>query len=449
MTRSLETRAELVKLGRLLGTSPAELAFLEALSHEELAELRRRATDALFDADASHLKRAASASKLLPASVLAQIASRVFGPVLVGRIAGMIETSRAIDVAARLPTSFLADVACELDPRRVASILSKIPVDAVVAVARELALRQEHITLGRLVGHVSPSAVAQAMAALEPEVLLRTAFVLEGKERLDALIGLVPPDRLAGVLRAADSERLWPEALALLGDVGDDRRGVLADLAADQGEAFLESLVQQVHAEALFEALLPVVRAMSHASRSRFARTRAVREPEVLVAIVDAAARHALWPTLLAIVEQMDRDVVERIGELLADADAAILESLLRTASRERLFPALLRIAESMQYAHWARLVRVGTEGRWTESEALLEELVPALAEAAHETGCWEIGLSLLVEVDPALKHRLVAPTTRLPVELRRRAASESRAASVFESLGVLGPALEHDLPAG
>ena len=59
-----------------------------------------------------------------------------------------------------------------------------------------------------------------------------TAFVLEGKERLDHVIALLPDERLARMLDVVAVERLWIEALDLLAHLGDaqlDRLGRLAD----------------------------------------------------------------------------------------------------------------------------------------------------------------------------------------------------------------------------
>jgi hypothetical protein len=85
--------------------------------------LRERATDRLFDADGHALQRIAAASKLLPAAVAAAIGQRAFGPLLCARIAGRLDPGRGVDLAARLPAEFLADVAVELDPRRAGEII--------------------------------------------------------------------------------------------------------------------------------------------------------------------------------------------------------------------------------------------------------------------------------------------------------------------------------------
>ena len=46
-----------------------------------------------------------------------------------------------MDVAAKLPTEFLADVAVELDPRRASDVIAGMPAEQVAAVTRELTRR--------------------------------------------------------------------------------------------------------------------------------------------------------------------------------------------------------------------------------------------------------------------------------------------------------------------
>jgi hypothetical protein len=104
-----------MKLARLLGREPHDLAYLERLAADDLRRLRDGVTEVLYDADAAVLRRMAAASRVLPVGVIATLAQRAFGPLLSARLAGLLDLDRAVAVAERLPPDFLADVAA---PRR-------------------------------------------------------------------------------------------------------------------------------------------------------------------------------------------------------------------------------------------------------------------------------------------------------------------------------------------
>jgi hypothetical protein len=295
MSERLEARAEVIKLARLLSVDDGELAFLEALPPSELRQFREQATNRLFDAGARMLGRVGAAARLVPSGVAATIAQRSFGPLLCARAAGTVDTDKAIDVAKRLPPEFLADVTVEIDPRRVADIIANVPESLVVPVARELGRREEHVTMGRFIAYVPDHAIAAAIGALDDEAMLRTAFVLEDKDRIDHAIGLLPPERLPGILRRASELGIWPEALDLLDHLSEERRGPIADVVADLDEAVVAELVVAVHAAGLWDGLLPVVRTMSEGPRRRIAAHGAFHDRAVLTDIIVAAAEQGLW----------------------------------------------------------------------------------------------------------------------------------------------------------
>jgi hypothetical protein len=77
--------------------------------------------------------------------------------------------------------------------------------------------------MGRFVGHLGDEALRASIATLDDATLVRTAFVLEERERLDALADLVGEDRIAGLAEVAERDGLWPEALDLLTHLDRDR----------------------------------------------------------------------------------------------------------------------------------------------------------------------------------------------------------------------------------
>jgi hypothetical protein len=232
---SLATRAELMKLARLLEVEVDELGYLDGVAPDQLRVLREHVTEVIFDSGGSALRRLAGASRLLPTGVIAAIAEHAFGPVLAARIAGLLDPGRAADVAAKLPTPFLAQVAVHLDPRRAVEVLAQIPAPRIAEVARALIATREHVTLGRFVGHLPDEAIGLSVAAMDDLTVLTVAFVIEERAGIARVLALMEADRLDGLLDAAVGTELWPEVLGLLDDVpAGIRRRVQGSRTADR-----------------------------------------------------------------------------------------------------------------------------------------------------------------------------------------------------------------------
>lgn len=351
MSEVLDARAEVLKLARLLDIDAHELSYLSGLPSTEVRGLRERATDRLFTS-APGLASAAAAAKLIPSGLVATIAQRAFGPMLCARAAGGADTGKAIDVAKRLPTEFLADVAVHLDPRRTAAIIAEVPAEIVVPVAQELGVRREHVTMGRFLAFVPDHGIAAAIGALDDETMLRTAFVLEHKERLDHAIGLLPPERLPGIIDTAARLELWSEAFDLLGHVSDERLGPIAEVVADLPEGTVAALVRAVSTDGLWATLLPVVRLMNDEARVRIAAISPFHETEVLADILRAATSEdaaGLWSELVPLVDALPDEAHSRIAGLVTTLEPAALDVLLRDAVPEpELLGTLLRLVDRM-----------------------------------------------------------------------------------------------------
>lgn len=225
-------RGELLKLARLLRRDPDSLAYLERLDPDDLRELREQATEMLFSAHAGALGRLAAASKLLPAGVTASIAERALGPVLTARIAGVLEPERAVEVAAKLSGPFLADVASELDPRRAGPVIALIPADQIAAITRELVRRQEHVTVGRFVGHLSAAARLAALVELDSDTRAQVVFLVEDAAGLEQLFADVPVAERPELLDAAARAGLSAELLEVVSRLPVPLRDSYLELAA-------------------------------------------------------------------------------------------------------------------------------------------------------------------------------------------------------------------------
>lgn len=413
MSQRLEISAEILKLARLIDVEPSRLGFLESVPPEELRELREGVTSVIFDAGAQSLKRVAAGAKLLPSALVATIAQKSFGALLCARAAGAVDPAKAIDVARRLPADFLADVTIQLDPRRVADIISRVPKELVVPVAAELGKREEHVTMGRFLAYVPDHAVVAAMTALSDEAMLRTAFVLEHKDRLDHALGLLPPERLPGIISAASQLSLWPEALDLLEHLSDVRRGPVADVVAEQSPEAIESLVAAVSAAGIWENLLPVVGVMSEAHRFQLAAVPAFHQPQVLGEILAAAADSGLWvdlvPLLRALPDATFALVPRLLVELPDEALAAIVTEAVESVELLEPFTDLLSRMDEENVEHVVALidsdhatlgkVLVDAVTDRPEIRAVLEQL-PAHILAAIESAADRLGLR--AELDAA-----------------------------------------------
>ncbi len=228
--KSLQAQAEILKLARLLDREPDSLAYLERISADELRGLREQVTELLFASSNKTLTRLAAASRLLPVGVVAAIAEHAFGPLLAARVTDLLEPKRAVEIAARLSPEFLADIAIELDPRRARDVVAAMPAAQIRSITGELVRREEYVTMGRFVGQMPDESLRAALDLIDDPGLLRIAFVLEHKDRLDGLLELVGAARLERLSEAAVDPDLWPEVLDLLTHVDAGHRRELIEL---------------------------------------------------------------------------------------------------------------------------------------------------------------------------------------------------------------------------
>ena len=477
MSVALEIRAEIVKLARVLGDPPEELAYLERVAPEDLRALRELATDALFEGDSDRLYKLALVSRVIPTALAAKIAHWAMGPVLSARITGLLDPGKAVDLAKRLPSAFLADIAIDLDPRRAREVIERLPAEQVAEIAGELGRRDEEVTMGRFVSYLDDTAIGAAMEKLSDASLLRIAFVMEGKDRLDAVLGLLPDERLAGVMHAADRDRLWPEALDLLNHMSPQRQGALAEIATSEG--LLESLTEAARVEDLWDVVLPVIPQMSAASRITLASLPVVHDRDSLAAILESAGRHDLWASLLPLVEHLapgprdqvaalgatlDQPVLERIvglvndgdlwsmfvplaadhmdargrervAQIIAYVDIRVINGMADAVERDGLWPELLRIAGEMRTDQLQRIAdRLLTVG--------LERRLPALIAAVEQTGLWDTGLRMLSELDRGLQQRLAPVAATMSPTLRSLVESKARERGLLDQLGPIAAVL-------
>ncbi len=325
MSSALSTDVEILKLARLVGCDAGDLGYLRYVDAQEVRDLREQVTVVMFDADRQMLQRVAAAVKLIPSKLAAVIGERAFGSLLCARLTGLLEPSRAVDIAAKLPTQFLADLAIALDPRRASRVFAEIPPKQIAEITRVLAEREEYIAMGGFVGHLSEAALRAAIGVVSDEAVLRTAYVVESKGSIGALVAIIPVPRLESIIATANADGLWLEALDVLRWVDERQRGQLGDIAAAQADEVLDGMIKAAQKHLLWDDVLPVTRAMSPESRARFAALKAIQTRPVLASIVDAASRHNLWPEVLQLLPLLPAAARRRVAALGTGFDRPVL----------------------------------------------------------------------------------------------------------------------------
>jgi LysM repeat protein len=128
--------------------------------------------------------------------------------VLTARIAWRLEPARASDVAAKLPTMFIADAATHIDPRRAGALIAGLPPARIAEVTRELAHRGEFATIGRLAGQLGTESTVAALDAMDATTALQAEAAEQPRRRVArslaaaALLALVAATSV--VMRTAD-----------------------------------------------------------------------------------------------------------------------------------------------------------------------------------------------------------------------------------------------------
>ncbi|KOT78673.1 hypothetical protein ADK70_33555 [Streptomyces rimosus subsp. pseudoverticillatus] len=344
---TLSNRAEAQKIAQLLDVLPEQLDFLHGLPAEDVRQLRARTVDALYDDVPDMLDRIAAATKLVPAGVAAAISQKALGPRLAASVAGRLEPARAADIIEKLPVAFTAESCGHLDPRRIAAVVDRLDEDLVVRIAVALAERGDHLTMGRFVGHLREGALRRVLQLIDDGVVLRVGFFIDMPERLDAILDLMGEERLASVVAAA-GDGLWPEALAVAGLAGPERRARMAALAARQDPVRLDGLVRTAHEQGLWEALLPLVALLSEEDRRAVAALPSLRDAEVLGGVVRAVVATGLWAEFLPLVGVLPPESRKAVADAAGELPDAELDAMVLDVEKRDLWDAVLPLVELM-----------------------------------------------------------------------------------------------------
>jgi hypothetical protein len=358
----LATQAELIKLGRTLDVDPERLAFLQDIPAEQLRSMRAATYELMFSQDRELFARVAAFVQRLPARASVHLAERV-GPLLTARVAAEVPSARAAAIVLNTSTTFTADVATFLDPRSTHDLIRQLPLERVVAVARELIDRGDYITISRFVEFFADDAVRAVIDEIGEEALLRVAFFMGSKNRLDHLVRLVPQERLEALIRlvADESRDLLSPFVALLVHVSYGLKRELGDLGAAQGEEVLDRIARAAQEQRLWPDVLPVVAAMSPAPRQQVVNLPTLSEPAVQESIIRAADDHRLWGLVLPFVDMMGEPNREAVATIVAGRPRATLANAADAALMGEHWEPLLDLVRRMPVAkqdEFAEIVR-------------------------------------------------------------------------------------------
>ena len=333
----LLTRAELIKLSRVLGAGEDDVAFLAPLGTAKLRRLTGRVSLFLFGEHRAALQKLADASRLLPASLVAKMSELVFGPMLSARVAGLMPPDRAVEVATRLKGKFLADVCVQLDPRSASELLALIPTKIVVDVAGRLLERGECVTMGRFVDDLTDDAIHAVIASVRDDAaLVRIGYFVERRERLNELVNLLDAARLKRVVAAVAGGPAEVQAagVAMMSQFTHKQQQRFGEAAIALGPTALNALVAVAQNAGAIEVLAGIVEAVGPDGRAAFAAMVSGMDAATLAAWADATTRAGLWPAALRLLAaapaSMQQQAADALARLPKPARAALVAALKR-----------------------------------------------------------------------------------------------------------------------
>lgn len=300
--------AERVKLARLLRLEPAALDYLDGEDALALRGFREGLSDALFARYRKSFEGMAKLSSMLPLGANALLSEKILGATLSARIAGELPVKRAVALAQKLPVEFLASVSLNLEPKRAAAVIARIPAPRVVAVARELLAAGEYVTMARFVDSLSDEALKATLEVIDSdEALLRIGFFVESGERLSFIVRLLSDKRRLGTVRAAGDNGLWLEALGLMLNLDDDAQARIGDLIAAQDDDFLAGATDAVAAHGAWTLLARILARQDAKTQRRLAAFGAERPAGEHDELMDAADAAGLRKRLASYEKAFDQ----------------------------------------------------------------------------------------------------------------------------------------------
>lgn len=300
-------------------------------------------------------------------------------------------------------------MAVELDPRSARDVIARMPAARVISIAAILVARRDYVTMGRFVDYLSHEVIRSTIASIRDDAaLLRTAFFVENKITINALVGLLPMERIRRLVVLAGDEKadLWTEAVGLMSHVDDGWKRRIGDLAAEQDESVLSGLAHTAQRLQLWDSVLPIVGCMSVPSQRKLAGLPVLASQEVLQNIVATADARGLWAQLLPLVGYMGAAARRTAAQIVEHLSRETLLRLIATADAQRLWPDLIGIVGEMDEAEQRNVVRLIGQ----QDDAMLTHLF----EAVEGLDLWGELLPLVRHLGEDPRKRLLSMTERL-----------------------------------
>jgi hypothetical protein len=346
----LASQAEVIKLGRLFDVDPTTVAFLEGVPPEALRLLRESITEYLYEEDQQMFRALAPLVGRVPVKLAIVIANRVH-PMLIGGIAAMLKPTRMVTLASALPIALLADVGVYVDPRRIREVLRLLPTDVIVDVALELEARGDFATISRFIDFVADDTLRAVEEAIPDETaLLKVAFMMESKNRVDHIFRMLPRERIERLLQRIqdDPAGLLSEFLSLLVHVSYGFKRELGDIFASQAEDLINEYILEVNRRGLWTDVLPVVAAMSPDSQERVVNLPALREDSVQRSILVTADEYDMWGVVLPMIGQMGAESRAAVGDIMTSLPQSSLKAATEAALLAECWPVLIDLVAGM-----------------------------------------------------------------------------------------------------
>jgi hypothetical protein len=374
----LGTLSELDKLGATLELDPEQLAFLSSISPEELRSLRVSIYERLFALNAPVFERLARPAQRMPARIVALFAERGFGPLVAARVVAELPAKAGLVLARKVSLEFFADTTLFLDPRRTRDMIVQMPPQQIAELARKLVRRGEFMTMSRFVDFITEEQTQAALDAIEDEGdLLRVAFYMGSKNRMDHLFRTLPPERVERMIKRveAEGEELLPAFLSVLIHVSYELKRELAEAIARQPQAVLTGYIRAIEDGGHWQDVLPVVASTSAAAQRAVVNLPMLAEPAVQESIVATVDRTANWALLLGLLRQMDATNREAVAKILAAKGPAALARAADGALLVERWDVLLELAARMPAERRAELVAIIREMIGPHDPELLERI--------------------------------------------------------------------------
>ncbi len=301
------------RIAHVLGVSSEEIDFLGRLDSDTLRALHSQIVELLFDPAQSRMGGLQNAAKILPPPVTAKVAEKALGPVLAGRIAGLLDTGSSVAIARRLPPEFLADVAGHVHPQRVEVLVRDLPSRQLDAAADVLIERHDLLALGHFAGIIRPDTLQSIVSRLDASVILDVVPYIEPAARVDDLIELVENPVLLSVLRTAHDNTRWVDAFDLVDLLNLISRTRVAELSVPESE-LIDGAVRAAAEWDRWPALLSFASLASGVPAKHWKDIDSFGDPEIIGAAIEGAARHDLWDPLALLVTLWPAVMRRKIG---------------------------------------------------------------------------------------------------------------------------------------